>query len=121
MDDRRLNNSNLECEFIGRSYKGRGFSCGFAIIEDLQGFCYIKKKEINTLILSWKCNTSAGLNGNASCIGKLNLMQGYGFFAGSEGFGTIYMPLAKSLLEEKISLPMKLKLKIKYPISLKKN
>ena len=121
LDDDRLNNSHLECEFIGRAYKGRGFSCGFAIIEDLHGLCYINKKNKNTLILSWKCNTSAGLSGDASCLGKLNLMQGYGSFAGAEGFGTINMPLAKAMLKEKFSQPMKLKLSIKYPILLKKN
>ena len=48
-------------------------------------------------------------------------MQGYGSFAGVEGFGTINMPLAKAMLKEKFSQPMKLKLSIKYPILLKKN
>ena len=34
-EDKNFANANLECDFIGRSYKGRGFSCGFAVIEDL--------------------------------------------------------------------------------------
>ena len=42
LEDKNFNDANLECDFIGRSYKGRGFSCGFAVIEDLQGLCYIR-------------------------------------------------------------------------------
>ena len=25
----KFNNSNISCDFLGRSYTGRGFSCGF--------------------------------------------------------------------------------------------
>lgn len=114
--------SNIECDFIGRSYKGRGFSCGFAVVEDLMGFCYLSSLDgDNTLITSWTCNTTAGLAGDAACVGKLNIMQGVGLFAGVSGFGKISMPLAKSFIDNKISSLMTMKLKIKYPLSLKKN
>ena len=121
-NDNYFTNSNLECDFIGRSYKGRGFSCGFAIVEDLQGFCYLSSLDgENTLITSWNCNTTAGLTGDASCAGKLNIIQGVGLFAGVSGFGKISMPLAKSFIDNKLSNLMTMKLKIKYPLSLKKN
>ena len=35
VQDKNFANANLECDFVGRSYQGRGFSCGFAVIEDL--------------------------------------------------------------------------------------
>ena len=115
--DKNFQNAKLECDFIGRSYKGRGFSCGFAIIEDLQGFCYMNKENKNDiLIASWSCNTAVGINGN-NCLGKIKLIQGFGKFAGVTGFGNINMPLADSL-SDKISVPMNLSLKIKYPLSL---
>ena len=120
LQDKNFNNAKLECDFIGRSYKGRGFSCGFAVIEDLQGFCYLSKESnTNVLIVSWNCNTTGGINGDASCNGKLNIVQGFGEFAGVTGFGKINMPLAKSIQTE-ISTPMYFNLKIKYPLSLKK-
>ena len=28
--------TTLECDLLGRSYKGRGFSCGFVVVEDLE-------------------------------------------------------------------------------------
>ena len=121
LDNKYFRNASLECDFIGRSYKGRGFSCGFATVEDLQGFCYIKNlKGQNTLITSWKCNTTAGIGGDAKCVGKLNIVQGVGIFSGVSGFGNISMPLAKSFINHNLSTQMTIKLKIKYPLSLKK-
>ncbi len=38
VEDKNFANANLECDFIGRSYKGRGFSCGFAVIGRFKGF-----------------------------------------------------------------------------------
>ena len=121
IEDKNFVDANLECDFIGRSYQGRGFSCGFAVIEDLKGLCYIKKNNNeDILIVDWACNTTAGINGDAYCAGKLNIIQGYGEFSGVVGFGKISMPLAKSFIEKKISNLMTLNLKIKYPLSLKK-
>ena len=122
LDNKYFSNSSLECDFIGRSYKGRGFSCGFAIVEDLQGFCYIKNLDgENTLITSWKCNTTSGIGGDAACVGKLNIVQGVGLFAGVSGFGSISMPLAKTFINNQLSTPMTVKLKVKHPLSLKDN
>ena len=119
-EDNNLHNAKLECDFLGRSYKGRGFSCGFAVVEDLQGYCYIKNvKNEGTLITSWSCNTSAAINGDPNCSGKLNLVQGFGVFAGVSGFGKINMPLAKSI-NSNSSFPMSLNMKIKYPLTLNK-
>ena len=85
-------------------------------------FCYLKSLDgENTLVTSWSCNTTAGLAGDASCVGKLKVIQGVGFFAGVSGFGKISMPLAKSFIDNKLSNLMTMKLKIKYPLSLKKN
>ena len=98
LEDKNFANANLECDFIGRSYKGRGFSCGFAVIEDLKGFCYIKNNnDADILIAEWSCNTTAGINGDAYCAGKLNVIQGFGVFAGVDGFGKISMPIAKTI------------------------
>ena len=97
-EDKNFANANLECDFIGRSYKGRGFSCGFAVIEDLKGFCYIKNNNSeDILMVEWNCNTTAGIN----------------------GFGEINMPIAKTINSD-ISSPLNINLNIKYPMSLNK-
>ena len=120
IEDKNFANANLECDFIGRSYKGRGFSCGFAVIEDLRGFCYIKNNNNeDILIFDWDCNTTAGINGDAYCAGKLNIIQGFGIFAGVNGFGKINMPIAKSI-NSNMSSPFNIDLNIKYPMSLNK-
>ena len=120
VEDKNFADSNLECDFIGRSYKGRGFSCGFAVIEDLKGFCYIKKyNDEDILIVDWSCNTTAGINGDAFCAGKLNIIQGFGVFAGVSGFGEISMPIAKTINSD-MSSPLNINLNIKYPMSLNK-
>ena len=120
IEDKNLANANLECDFIGRSYKGRGFSCGFAVIEDLKGFCYLKNNNNqDILMIDWTCNTTAGINGEAYCAGKLNIIQGFGFFAGVNGFGKINMPIAKTI-NSNISSPLSINLNIKYPMSLNK-
>ena len=119
IQDENFVKANLECDFIGRSYKGRGFSCGFAVIEDLKGFCYIKNNnEEDILIVDWNCNTTAGINGDAFCAGKLNIIQGFGVFAGVSGFGEISMPIAKTINSD-MSSPLNINLNIKYPMSLK--
>ena len=118
--DKNFTNANLECDFIGRSYQGRGFSCGFAVIEDLKGFCYIKSNNNEDIIIfDWACNTTAGINGNAYCAGKLNIIQGFGKFAGVSGFGEINMPIAKTI-NSNMSSPLDINLNIKYPMSLNK-
>ena len=120
LEDKNFNNAKLECDFMGRSYKGRGFSCGFAVIEDLQGYCYVKNNNNeDILITNWNCNTTAGINGDAYCSGKLKIIQGFGKFAGVDGFGKINMPIAKTMTS-KINSPTKILLSIKYPLSLKK-
>ena len=120
VEDKNFANANLECDFIGRSYKGRGFSCGFAVIEDLKGFCYIKNNNNeDILIFDWNCNTTAGINGDAYCAGKLNIIQGFGVFAGVNGFGEINMPIAKTI-NSNMSSPLNINLNIKYPMSLNK-
>ena len=120
LEDKNFANASLECDFIGRSYQGRGFSCGFAVIEDLKGFCYIKNNNNeDILIFDWTCNTTAGINGDAYCAGKLNIIQGFGVFAGVDGFGEINMPIAKTI-NSNMSSPLNINLDIKYPISLNK-
>jgi hypothetical protein len=119
-EDKNFVNANLECDFIGRSYKGRGFSCGFAVIEDLKGFCYIKNNNSEDILMAdWNCNTTGGINGDAYCAGKLNIIQGFGEFAGVNGFGEINMPLAKTI-NSNMSSPLNINLNLKYPLSLNK-
>ena len=120
LEDKNFDSAKLECDFMGRSYKGRGFSCGFAVIEDLQGYCYVKNNNNkDILIANWNCNTTAGINGDAYCSGKLKIIQGFGKFAGVDGYGKINMPIVKTITSE-ISSPTKILLSIKYPLSLKK-
>ena len=75
----------------------------------------------DVLITSWSCNTTAGLSGDATCKGKVSVVEGFGKFAGVLGFGEIEMPLAKSFVDNKISHTLRLNFKIKYPLNIKKN
>ena len=114
--------ANISCDLLGRSYKGRGFSCGFSEVEDLNGYCYVNlPNKIDTFLTKWDCITTAGFDGDAVCIGKVSIVNGNGKFAGIIGFGEIEMPLAKSLTENNKKHPLKLKVKIKYPLDIKKN
>ena len=70
------------------------------------------------LMIYLECNTTAGFNGDAICKGKSKVLQGYNEFAGIVGFGLVEMPLAKVLLKNNISYPMKINLKLKYPDTL---
>ena len=118
----KFENSNISCDFLGRSYTGRGFSCGFSEVEDLNGYCFISLPNNNdTLLTKWSCTTTAGPNGDAVCKGKVSVLNGNGKFAGIIGFGEIEMPLAKAILEKKIDTLLKLKVQIKYPLDIKKN
>ena len=71
------------------------------------------------MIFDWACNTTAGINGDAFCAGKLNIIQGFGNFAGVSGFGEINMPIAKTI-NSNMSSPLNMILNIKYPMSLNK-
>ena len=117
--DINFKNTKLECDLIGRSYKGRGFSCGFAVIEDMQGICNINENTQDILIVDWSCNTTGGISGDPSCSGKFELVRGFGKFAGIEGFGKINMPLAKAMKKDVTSY-IDLNISIKYPLSLNK-
>ena len=117
-----FNGAKISCDFLGRSYTGRGFSCGFSEVEDLSGYCFISlPNNTDTLLTKWDCTTTAGFNGDAVCKGKANVVNGNGKFAGVIGFGEIQMPLAKAILDKKIEDPLNLKVKIKYPLNIKKN
>ncbi len=114
--------SNISCDLLGRSYKGRGFSCGFSEVEDLSGYCYLAlPNNVDTFLTKWNCATTAGFDGDAICKGKVSIVSGNGKFAGIIGFGEIEMPLAKSLIEYEKNHALKLKIKIKYPLNIKKN
>ena len=116
-----FSNARMWCDILGRTYKGRGFSCGFAEVEDLKGYCqFTTSKPKDSLLTYWECSTTAGLNGDAICKGKVKVLQGFGNLAGVIGFGELEMPLIKNLTSQKISYPMQWKLKIKHPIVLKK-
>ena len=82
------------------------------------GFSMENNKE-DILIVEWNCNTTAGINGDAYCAGKLNIIQGFGLFAGVNGFGEINMPIAKTI-NSNMSSPLNINLNIKYPMSLNK-
>ena len=117
--EKKLVNFLVNCDLIGRTYKGRGFSCGFADVEDLKAYCNLKKpNKKQALMIYLECNTTAGFNGDAICKGKSKVLQGYNEFAGIVGFGLVEMPLAKVLLKNNISYPMKINLKLKYPDTL---
>ena len=122
MPAKNFEKAEISCDLLGRSYKGRGFSCGFAEVEDLNGYCFIYlPNQTDTILTKWECTTTAGLSGDAVCNGKLNIVSGNGKFVGVIGFGNIELPLAKSILEKKKDYLLKIKLKIKYPLNIKQN
>lgn len=117
-----FNNANIDCDLIGRSYQGRSFSCGFAEVEDLNGFCtMISPNAKDVILVDWKCTTTAGMIGDAVCKGKLNVLKGFGKYAGVVGYGNFEMPLIKEIKKKKISIPIKMQINLKIPMQLKSN
>ncbi len=115
-----FHNANLECDILGHAYKGRSFSCGFAEVEDLQGYCKMTfPGNENILLINYKCTTTAGMEGDAVCKGKINVLQGFGEYAGAIGFGKLEMPLINSILGKKTSIPMRLQINLKKQLLLK--
>ena len=110
-----LEGMKANCNLVGRSYQGRGFSCGFAEVEELNGICIFAKNKNDVIIAKWQCITSVGDNGDASCLGKASFVEGHGLFAGIDGSASISSPLVKQLLEKKISLPSVWKANISLP------
>ena len=113
--------AKIQCDILGRRYKGRVFSCGFAEVEDLKGYCqFITTNPKDSLLTYWECSTTAGSTGDPICKGKVKVIEGFGGLAGIIGFGEIEMPLIKTLANKKISYPILWNLKIKKPLNLKK-
>ena len=118
--DSDFNNARLECDLLGRAYQGRSFSCGFAEVEDINGYCeMIFPDKENIILVEWKCSTTAGMLGDAVCKGKVNILKGFGEYAGVVGFGNLEMPLIKSIKKKNISIPIKLKISLKKPLQIK--
>ena len=58
-----LADARADCAFVGRAYQGRGFSCGFAKIENIRGSCIFAQNDKDNIIAEWNCITSATATG----------------------------------------------------------
>ena len=111
----KINDIKMSCDLLGRAYTGRGFSCGFGEVEEIKGYCHFYDKTKNSFIAYIDCITTSGLNGDVACVGKTKILKGFGKYSAVIGFGKIEMPLAKSIISNNISYPLKAKFKIKFP------
>ena len=95
-----LTDARADCAFVGRSYQGRGFSCGFAKIENVRGSCIFTQNEKDTIIAEWNCITSASATGDARCEGKASFVNGTGVYSAISGVVKFHAPLVTGLDRE---------------------
>ncbi len=98
-----LKDARADCAFVGRAYQGRGFSCGFAKIENIRGSCIFAQNDKDSIIAEWNCITSATATGDARCEGKASFVNGSGKYAAVSGEAKFHAPLV-TVLEKENSL-----------------
>jgi len=77
--------TEVACEFAGIAAPGRAFSCGFTIVEQVQGRCVFTADKGDSAIAEWTCRTAATMTSDARCEGKATWTDGTGKFAGIAG------------------------------------
>jgi len=91
LTDGYLKSGTVDCRVVGYAAPGRIFSCGFAQVEYVDGYCIFKNTEDEGLVAKLSCSTAANGIKGASCQGKLDFLSGSGTFAGISGTAKLNM------------------------------
>ena len=83
--DGYLNEGSIECKVTAYAAPGRGFSCGFAQMENVSGYCIIKDKQEDSLVAKLECSSGATVSTDVRCEGRLDFMSGTGKYSSASG------------------------------------
>lgn len=85
--------ASVDCEFDGRTFESRGFSCGFTEAEAVTGVCRFADGNGGAAVAEWRCGTGATMTSDARCEGTARWVEGTGAFAGIAGEARIHSDL----------------------------
>ena len=91
LTDGYLKSGTVDWRFVGHAAPGRVFSCGFAQVESVEGYCIFKNSSEEGLVAKLSCSTAANGIEGASCQGRLDFLSGSGIFAGVSGNAKLNM------------------------------
>ena len=91
LTDGYLKSGTVDCRLVGHAAPGRVFSCGFAQVESVEGYCIFKNSSDEGLVAKLSCSTAANGIEGASCQGRLDFLSGSGIFAGVSGNAKLNM------------------------------
>jgi hypothetical protein len=91
LTDGYLKSGTVDCRLVGHAAPGRVFSCGFAQVESVEGYCIFKNSSEEGLVAKLSCSTAANGIEGASCQGRLDFLSGSGIFAGVSGNAKLNM------------------------------
>ncbi len=91
LTDGYLKSGTVDCRLVGHAAPGRVFSCGFAQVESVEGYCIFKNSSDEGLVAKLSCSTAANGIEGASCQGRLDFLSGSGVFAGVSGNAKLNM------------------------------
>ena len=86
-----LDGGFIDCKVTAYAAPGRGFSCGFAQMENVSGYCVIKDKNNESIVAKLECSSGATVTTDVRCEGRLDFMSGTGKYSGISGTARLHM------------------------------
>ena len=86
-----LNEGFIDCQITAYAAPGRGFSCGFAQMENVSGYCVIKDRNNESVVAKLECSSGATVSTDVRCEGRLDFMSGTGKYSGVNGTARLHM------------------------------
>jgi len=86
-----INGGFIDCKVTAYAAPGRGFSCGFAQMENVSGYCVIRDKNNDSLVTKLDCSSGATVSTDVRCEGRIDFMFGTGVYSGVSGTARLHM------------------------------
>ena len=103
--------SFIDCKLAAHAAPGRGgFSCGFAQMENVNGYCIITDTKGDSLVSKLECTSGSTMTQNVRCEGRLDFISGTGKYAGASGFAKLNMDQIFTISDEQIQFTGYIKL-----------
>ena len=87
----KLDGGFIDCKVTAYAAPGRGFSCGFAQMENVFGYCVIKDKNNESIVAKLECSSGATFSTDVRCEGRLDFISGTGKYSGVNGTARLHM------------------------------
>ena len=95
--------SFIDCKLAAHAAPGRGgFSCGFAQMENVNGYCIVTDPKGDSLVAKLECSSGATITQKVRCEGRLDFISGTGKYAGASGFARLNMDQIFTISNEEI-------------------